>query len=248
MNLKLSGLGAEPKKMLFLGIIVLGGGGYAVWSNMSSSDGPSTPPSRPAASAASESTPRVVTRQVSRTARANQAVSVRTAEEFRPSMKRNRDDPPVDPNTADPTLRLDLLAMLQKGEDTQAGRSLFDFGAAAPIAPVKQEPVKIVPKFVAQGPKQPPPPPTPRELQDRQDAAAPAIPLKFYGFVNRFKTSDRRAFFMDGEDIIVASEGQMVKNRYKILKVGLTSAEVEDTQYHNHKQTLQIVEEAKEQG
>ncbi|HLJ47898.1 MAG TPA: hypothetical protein VKU01_17905 [Bryobacteraceae bacterium] len=247
MNLKLSGLGAEPKKLIFLGILVVGGGYYVI-SSMSSSDGPATTPARPGA--ATDASPRVVTRQVSRTTRANHGVSVRTAEEFHPSMKKNRDDPPVDPNTVDPTLRLDLLAKLQKGGEIEAGRSLFDFGAAAPLVAVKKEPDKIVPKVVfrPQGPHLPPPPPTPGEIAAKEAASAPPIPLKFYGFVNRFKTGDRRAFFMDGEDIIVASEGQLVKNRYKIVKVGLTSAEVEDTQYKNHRQTLQIVEEAKEQG
>ncbi|HJT90249.1 MAG TPA: hypothetical protein VJ732_20400, partial [Bryobacteraceae bacterium] len=62
----------------------------------------------------------------------------------------------------------------------------------------------------------------------------PPIPLKFYGFVAQSRPGARRAFFMDGEDIIVATEGQMIKNRYKIVKIGVNSAVVEDTQFKNH--------------
>ena len=74
--------------------------------------------------------------------------------------------------------------------------------------------------------------------------APPApIPLKFYGFINPLKSGTKRAFFLDGEDIIVASEGQLIKNRYKIVRIGVNSAVVEDTQAKNNQQTLPLVEE-----
>jgi len=89
------------------------------------------------------------------------------------------------------------------------------------------------------GPKQPGPPPPPPV-----PPKAPPVPLKFYGFVNQTKAGVKRAFFLDGDDIIVASEGQLIKNRYKIVRIGINSAVVEDTQFKNDsQQTLPLVEE-----
>ena len=77
------------------------------------------------------------------------------------------------------------------------------------------------------------------------EPAAPPIPLKFYGFINPVRTvGPKRAFFLDGDDIVVANEGQMIKNRYKIVRIGVNSADVEDTQFKkNSRQTLPLVPE-----
>ena len=81
-----------------------------------------------------------------------------------------------------------------------------------------------------------PPPPGP--------PSAPPIPLKFYGFVNRARSGAKSAFFLDGDDIIVATEGDLIKKRYKIISIGLNSAVVEDTQFKsNGRQTLPLTEE-----
>ena len=70
---------------------------------------------------------------------------------------------------------------------------------------------------------------------------APPIPLKFYGFVNKTKVGDKRAFFLDGEDIVIAGEGDMIKKRYKIVRIGVNSAVVEDTEFKtNNQQTLPL--------
>ena len=50
-------------------------------------------------------------------------------------------------------------------------------------------------------------------------------------------------FDNDGrEDIYVAAENDMVKSRYKIVRIGVNSAVVEDTTNKNQ-QTLPLVEE-----
>jgi len=99
------------------------------------------------------------------------------------------------------------------------------------------EPEKIKPAFVLYGPKPPPPPPAPPPTP-----RAPAIPLKFYGFVNPARPDVKRAFFMENDEIIVAGEGDVVKKHYKILRIGINSAEVEDIQFKgdNTKQTLPL--------
>jgi hypothetical protein len=84
----------------------------------------------------------------------------------------------------------------------------------------------------AEASKGPPPPPPP-----------PPIPLKFYGLSGAMRTTVRRAFFLDGEDIVQAGENETIRNRYKILRIGVNSATVEDTVAKNQ-QTLQMVDEA----
>ena len=76
------------------------------------------------------------------------------------------------------------------------------------------------------GPPQPPLKPQP-----------PAIQLKYYGYANpRNNVTRKRAFFLDGEDIIVASEGDLINKRYKLVKIGVNSVTMEDTQFNNQQQ------------
>jgi hypothetical protein len=70
----------------------------------------------------------------------------------------------------------------------------------------------------------------------------PPIPLKFYGYANTRKIGPKKAFFVEGEEIHIAGEGEMIKNRYKVVRIGVNSADVEDTNNKN-KQTLPLVEE-----
>ena len=238
--MNLSGLGADKKKVAALcGLLAVAG--YFYFSNSTPSDSSSSSSSRPAAAGepALLTSPRVPTRQISRIA---QGKSFRNAGEFKPTLKWKKDEMP-DRNSIDPTLRLDLLAKLKTVKEEGGSRSIFDFGAAAP-APAAQlagikEPAKILMARNFIGPKQPAPPPPPPA-----PPKAPPVPLKFYGFVNQTKAGVKRAFFLDGDDIIVASEGQLIKNRYRIVRIGINSAVVEDTQFKNDgQQTLPLVEE-----
>jgi hypothetical protein len=230
MNLKLSGVGAEPKKIAILvGLGVIAG--YFYFSN-SNSGGSSTPPA-PASTAQPAAGPRAGTRPGRAAVRVTQKGLNQTTREFKPSFKFNG----IDPSNIDPTLHLNLLTKLQDVKVEAGARSLFEIGKepAAAVQPGK-EPDKIaVVNFVGPQPPAPPPPPPP-------DPKAPPIPLKFYGFVNPSKAaSDKRAFFLDGEDIVIAAEGDTVKKRYKIVRIGVNSAVVEDTQFKsNNQQTLPL--------
>ena len=74
----------------------------------------------------------------------------------------------------------------------------------------------------------------------------PPIPLKFYGYVSESggvaPGAAKRAFFLDGEDIVVAGENDVIRNRFKIIRIGVNSAVVEDTTNKNQ-QTLPLIEE-----
>lgn len=145
-------------------------------------------------------------------------------------------DKRVDPTTADPTLRLDLLAKVQ-GVNLEGGeRNLFQFGAVP--MPKTPEP-KIIPKssqtpapVEAAKPAEPPPPPPP-----------PSIPLKFYGYASDSRPGVKRAFFLQGDEIVVAGEGELIQKRYKVVRIGISSCVVEDTQF-KHEQTLPLEEQA----
>lgn len=163
---------------------------------------------------------------------------VRAVEDFKPSLKPKEG---VDISQTDPSLKLELLAKL-KGIPLEIGPrgSVFDWGKAPP--PPQQDVAKLhpgpmpsaVPKpTIGSGPggADPSKPPIP--------PVAP-IPLKFYGY--SAKSGAKRAFFLDGDDIDVAGENEVIKKRYKIVKIGVNSVVVEDLTT-NHQQTLPLVEE-----
>jgi len=235
MNWMPSNLGAEPKKVAILAIIVVAGT-VVYFYNRNSSEGPASAPviaSRaPVTASYGTGAGANASRPERGALRAAQSAANSATREFRPSLKIKN----VEPSSIDPTLHLDLLAKLKTVPADAGTRSLFEIGAAPPaeIAAVK-EPAKIAIKPPFVGPQPPPPVVVPPEPK------APPIPLKFYGFVNKSKVGDKRAFFLDGEDIVIAAEGDMIKKRYKIVRIGVNSAVVEDTQFKsNNQQTLPL--------
>jgi hypothetical protein len=105
----------------------------------------------------------------------------------------------------DPTLRLNLLASVEGVQYKGSGRNIFRGQAEAPI-----------PQPLAAALKKPagPPPPLP-------------INLKFYGFASQPGES-KKIFLSQGDDIFIASEGDIVNRRYHILHIGVNTVEVED--------------------
>jgi hypothetical protein len=61
--------------------------------------------------------------------------------------------------------------------------------------------------------------------------------------VNASRGGSRRAFFLEGEEIHVAAEGELVKKRYKVVRIGVNSVNMEDTQFEGQ-QTLPLAPEA----
>jgi hypothetical protein len=118
----------------------------------------------------------------------------------------------------DPTLRLDELKSSEDIAYKGSGRDIFQ-STPEPVAIPK-----VVTPVIATGPPPPPPP--------------PPIPLKFYGFSGN-KSGPKQAFLSKGEDIFVVKEGQIIDRRYKILKIGPNSVEVEDV-LNSNRQTLPL--------
>ena len=125
----------------------------------------------------------------------------------------------------DPTLHPELMAGAESLEYSGAGRNIFSM-LSAPVkipevkGPVRPQPVNTQP--IAQGP--PPPPP---------------IDLKFFGY--EANNGARRAFLLHGDDVFIATEGDVVDHHYKVVKITPLSIQVTDLIYNNT-QTLPLTQ------
>lgn len=245
MKLAPTGVGAEPKKLAILGAILVAAGGIYWFETRSDSPTVSasvTPPSqsvpsaRPASDAARTADPVIPVPQRRASSSSNQKSAV---EDFRPTMK-VKDD--LDVSKVDPRIRLDLLAKV-RGASMEGGlSSLFEFGKA---------PEPPAPKVDAINPQAVPvPPPAPKPPATLKPPAGPPppppIPFKYYGY-GKYPNGQLQGLFSEGDpltgEIYVAREGDTIKNRYKIVRIGIKSAVVEDTTTHNE-QTLRLLDEA----
>jgi hypothetical protein len=148
-----------------------------------------------------------------------------------------------DPATIDPTLRLDLLAKLQQVEPPASIRNIFQYGAAPPppaAAAKPEELPKNLPKIAINQPPPPPPGPPPPPPAP----TAPPMTFKYYGYKVSKADGRKEAFLLDGDEIIIAGENDAVKRgRYKVVRIGVNSITIEDTQFKST-QTLQLQEDA----
>ena len=122
----------------------------------------------------------------------------------------------------DPTLHPELMRQAESLQYTGHGRNIFSLTSVPtdipkPIASIRQA-------HVDTGPPPPPPP--------------PPITLGFYGYAAE-KTGQKQVFLLHGDDIFIASEGDIVDRRYRVVKIGPASIQVEDIPYHNT-QTLPL--------
>jgi hypothetical protein len=127
----------------------------------------------------------------------------------------------------DPTLHPELMAQAESLEYSGRGRNIFSLTSMPVEIP---QPVKTARNEAAAPPVQTGPPPP---------APPPAIELTFFGYSSH-KSGLRRAFLLKGDDVFIASEGDVVDHRYKVVKIAPTSIQVEDIPYANT-QSLPLV-------
>ncbi|MDW5264974.1 MULTISPECIES: hypothetical protein [Acidobacteriaceae] len=126
----------------------------------------------------------------------------------------------------DPTLHMKAMLVTESLVYSGSGRNIFSVNSA---------PVVVIPKAIASarprgpvgpvGPLGPPPP--------------PPIDLKFFGTATSAK-GVRRAFLLHGEDVFLASPGDIVQRRYKVGTISANSIVVEDLT-DNNTQTLPLI-------
>jgi hypothetical protein len=127
---------------------------------------------------------------------------------------------------------------VQSVELSGGSRNVFQFAPAPPKEPVKLAGVEpTVPVHVFYGPRPPAPPPPPA-----LPAPPPPITLKFYGFSTSADNGKKTAYLLDGDEIYLASEGQTVKRRYKIIRIAASSILIEDLDA-KHQQSVPLTEE-----
>ena len=125
----------------------------------------------------------------------------------------------------DPTLHPEVMAGAEALLYSGNGRNIFSMNSAPAEIEAVRGPVrtKNAPVTVAQvGP--PPPPP---------------IQLKFFGF--EAHDGSRKAFLLHGDDIFIASEGDVVDHHYRIVSISPVSIQVTDLLYNNT-QTLPLIQ------
>ncbi len=232
MNLLPDKMGGTPKQYAWLGGLLVAAG--VVYFINRTPSAPATSPTSPVRSLPSIARPGPVVPESSSGPKLATR-SGRRVDDFRPTLKLPEG---IDVTKIDPTLKIDLLAKLQKVPLEGGARSVFDYGQAPapppppPVAAIKPEVIAAQQKAAqdaleARKTIKPPPPP---------------IPLKFYGYANRLSGPARQAFFLDGEDIQIKAENDVIRGKYKIIRIGINSAVVEDLQDHNQ-QTLPLVAE-----
>jgi hypothetical protein len=120
-------------------------------------------------------------------------------------------------SSLDPTLHLDLLKASEDTKYEGTGRNIFRVFVEIPQpkAPVHTD----TQQAQNQGPPPPPPPPPSN--------------LRFYGFATSRPDGAKRIFLYKNEDVFVASEGDIVDRRYKVVRISPNAVEILDVLSNN---------------
>jgi hypothetical protein len=121
-------------------------------------------------------------------------------------------------NVPDPALRIDLLDQIHKQEYMGTHRNIFS--AAPPPPPVPKPGDKDYVPPVAPPVNTGPPP--------------VVVPATFFGYTVTLRTGKRQAFFTNGDDVFIVDEGATLLNRFRLLKIGNNTAELEEISSGRH--------------
>ena len=111
-----------------------------------------------------------------------------------------------------PSLHKEGVERARKTEYRSSGRNIFSRELPPPPPPLHPKP----------DPKPPILPPIKVEPK-----VAP-LPVKFFGFGTVPNGTKRVAFFSDGEEVYVVAEGELLLNRFRILRIGNANLEYEE--------------------
>jgi hypothetical protein len=117
------------------------------------------------------------------------------------------------------SLHNDGVAKARKTEYKSSGRNIFSRELPIP-QPTKAEIDKAKQQRdldQARAVQQTPPPPR-----------VPPLPVKFFGYGTVPNGTARVAFFNDGDDVYIVKEGELLMNRFRILKIGNTNLDYEE--------------------
>jgi hypothetical protein len=131
-------------------------------------------------------------------------------------------------SSLDPTLDESAMLRTENLVYSGNGRNIFSTTYTAPVD-IPQNAPKARPGVVAQAPPPEPigPPPP------------PPINLRFFGTATR-ANGVKQAFLLNGEDVYLASAGDIVARKYKIVSIGTTNIQIEDL-LNSNTQTLPLI-------
>jgi hypothetical protein len=112
-----------------------------------------------------------------------------------------------------PQLHIPAVDRARKAEYKSGGRNIFSRELPPPPPP------KVDKTHPEPTPPPPPPPPPP---------TVSPLPVKFFGYGTVPNGTIRLAFFTNGEDIYVVAEGELLLNRFRILRIGNANLEYEE--------------------
>jgi hypothetical protein len=126
----------------------------------------------------------------------------------------------------DPTLDETAMHRTENLVYSGTGRNIFSltYTPPPPAMPKNVPSARPKPITLPPAPTGPPPP--------------PPINLKFFGTAKR-ASGPLQAFLLQGDNVYLASAGEIVAHKYRIVAINLNSIQVEDLQYNNT-QTLQL--------
>jgi hypothetical protein len=133
-------------------------------------------------------------------------------------------------NTAtelDPTLKMGPMLVTESLVYSGSGRNIFSANSTPMEIPKAIAPAR--PKEAVKPVYTPPPGPPP----------PPPIDLKFFGTAAS-EDGQLRAFLLKGDDVFLASDGEIVQRRYRVEKISANSIVVEDLT-NNNKQVLPLL-------
>jgi hypothetical protein len=130
----------------------------------------------------------------------------------------------------DPTLHMEAMLVTESVVYSGTGRNIFSQNSA---------PLIVIPKPLGTARVVPAPPPIPCPPNCPPPPPPPPIDLKFFGTA---AGSDgvKKALLLHDDNVILASAGDVVVRRYRVISVDAKSILVEDMQ-NNNKQTLPLL-------
>lgn len=128
----------------------------------------------------------------------------------------------------DPTLRMGPMLVTEGLVYAGSGRNIFSATSVPEV---------VIPKLVAS--VRPKGPVAPVYVAPAGPPPPPPIDLKFFGTATS-GNGNRQAFLLHGEDVFLASAGDIVQRRYRVISIAANSVVVEDLTNSN-RQTLPLL-------
>ncbi len=134
----------------------------------------------------------------------------------------SKPNPRATPSRLDPALHPEGMLLTESLLYSGSGRNIFlPPGMASTVAAATRIPKPIAPaRYV------------PPAFVSNMPSPAPPIDLRFFGTATR-ADGKRQAFFLHGDDVFIASAGDIVSRRYRVGIISLNSVEVTDLTSNN---------------